>query len=378
VVLALVFIVSGLSDLGWSAAFVRLGSPEVMRGGDLRRLSTTFLGLRLALAAAIGAALLAAGRWVLPSLRLPPELGWLAWAAALAGLAMAVGAHHTTAMQVARNQRGVTLRRSAASVLRLAAYALLALAGGLTLTAALAVTLLAIPVEAALMVWGAYRSVRLWPPVLRLPPADWLALSAWTAVPALAFTLVGQTDTLLLASLSGSAQTGLWNAAARVAGVVTLVSGALWAVAFPYATGALEAAQLERYLRLARLATLGIAVACGVGIAAAPWLSWLLFGHAYDGAVPAMRLLLAANALGAAGLLLVPVAYRLGRERLVAVVALLQFAVNLGGDVALIPRHGATGCAAATLAMYAASLAILLPAVGVSARRLRRDMARAG
>ncbi len=378
VVLALVFIVSGLSDLGWSAAFIRLGSPEVMRGGDLRRLNETFLGLRLALALVIGTALLVAGRWILPSLRLPPSLAWLAWAAAAAGVALAVGSHHTTALQVARNQRAITLIRTTASALRFGAYALIAfgLRGGLTLDGAIAVSLVAIPLEAAFTIRTAFTSVRLWPPVLQRPPASWLVLSAWTAVPALAFTLIGQTDTVLLASLAGSAQTGLWNAATRVAGVVTMASGAIWAVAFPYATGTLEAAQIERYLRLGWLAVLGLAAACALGIAVAPWVTLLLYGHAYDGAVAALRWLLAASALAAAGMLLIPVAYRLGHERLVAAVAVVQFAVNLGGDVALIPAYGAGGCAAATFAMHALSLAILLPAVGLSAARRRRDMAR--
>jgi len=349
-----------------------------MRGGDLRRLNETFLALRLALAVLIGVVLVAAGRWVIPSLQLPPSLGWLAWAAAAAGIALAVGSHHTTALQVARNQRAITVVRTTASALRLAAYALIAFLrrGGLSLDSVLAVTLIAIPLEAAFTLRAAYRTVRLWPPVLRRPPAAWLVLSAWTAVPALAFTLIGQTDTVLLASLAGSAQTGLWNAAMRVAGVVTMASGAVWSVAFPYATGTLEAAQIERYLRLGWLAVLGLAVACAVGIAVAPWVTLLLFGHAYDGAIPALRWLLAASALGAAGMLLIPVAYRLGYERLVAVVAVTQFAVNLGGDVALIPRWGAGGCAAATFAMHVLSLAILLPAVGLSAARRRRDMVR--
>jgi O-antigen/teichoic acid export membrane protein len=365
VVLALIFIVSGLSDVGWSAAFVRLGSPVVMRGGDLRPLHETFLGLRLALAMLIGAFLLAAGRWVLPSLQLPTDLAWLAGGAAAAGVCLSVGAHYTTALQVARNQRAITTLRSTAGVLRLTAYAVLFVGPGLTLTSAIAVAMVAIPVEMALMAWGAHRSVRLWPPVLRRPSADWLILSAWTAVPALAFTLIGQTDTLLLASLAGSRETGLWNAAARIAGVVTLLSGALWAVAFPYATGTMDMARLVRYLRLATLAAVAIAAACAVGVVAAPLVSLIFYGHAYDRAVPALRWLLAANGLGAAAVLLLPLAYRLGRERLVAGIAAAQFVINLGGDVALIPRFGATGCAFATFAMHALSLAILVPAVAL-------------
>ena len=71
-----------------------------------------------------------------------------------------------------------------------------------------------------------------------------------------------------------------------------------------------------------------------------------------------------------------PVAYRLGRERLVAGVALAEVTVNLGGDVLLIPRYGAVGCAFATLVMYVIALTLLLPSG--SARALRHAELAAG
>ena len=361
VIMALVFVVSGLADIGFTASIIRLGSPEIMQGRDIRHLHTVFLLLRVAASAALGVVVTLAGHWLLPALQLPPRFAWLAGVAAAAGVAMAVGSHFVTILQVARHQRGIAMVRSGASALRLLAYGTLALARGLSLSSAILVALLAIPLEMALAALAAHRTLPLWPPVLRLPPHDWLALSAWAAVPAMVGPLIGQTDTLLLAGMSSAAETGLWNAAARIAGMVTLASGALFAVAFPYATGVTERGALERYLRLAGLAWAGLGAVCGAGIIVAPWVTALFFGGAYAAAVPVLRWLLAANGLAVGVLLLAPVAYRLGRERLVAGMAATQAVVNLGGDILLIPRFGAEGCAAATLFMYATSLALLLP-----------------
>jgi len=369
VVLALVFVVSGLADIGFTGSIIRLGSPEVMQGRDIRHLHTTFLVLRVCAASLLAIAVAVAGRWLFPSLRLPEHFAWLGGAAGACGVAMAVGVHHGTVLQVARSQRTLSLLRSTASTLRLLAYGILALGPGLTLPRAIAVALAAIPIEAALGIWAAHRTIPLWPLVLRPPPREWLAFSAWAAVPAIVGPLIGQTDTLLLAGMATAAETGIWNAAARVAGMVTLVSGALFAVGFPYATGALEHGQLERYWRLARAAWAALAAACIVGIPLAPWIVALLYGRAFGEAVPVLQLLLAAYALAAGVLLLVPVAYRLGRERLVAVVAIAEVTVNLGGDILLIPRYGAVGCAFATLVMYAIALALLLPSGGARALR---------
>jgi len=376
VILALVFVVSGLADIGFTASIIRLGSPEIMQGRDIRHVHTVFLLLRVAAAATVGVVVTVAGRWLVPSLQLPPQLAWLAGVAAAAGVSMAVGSHFVTILQVARNQRGIAVVRSGASALRLLAYGTLALAHGLSFYSALVVALLAIPLEMALAALAAHRTLPLWPPVLRSPPRDWLTLSAWATVPAIIGPLIGQTDTLLLAGMSTASETGVWNAVARIAGMVTLVSGALFAVGFPYATGALERGQLERYWRLARAAWAALAGACGIGIILAPWIVGFFYGQAFQEGVPVLRWLLAANALAVGVILLVPVAYRLGRERLVAGVALAEVTVNLGGDVLLIPRYGAVGCAFATLVMYVIALTLLLPSG--SARALRHAELAAG
>lgn len=365
IALAIAFTVSGLSDWGMSVAFTRLASPEVMAGRAIRHQHTVFLLLRVGIATALAAAVALAGPWLLPSLQLPPEYPWLAAAGAVAGLALGVGAHYATVLQILRDQRGLAVIRTGASLLRLAAYVTVAAIAPSPLTAVLAVGLLAIPVEAALTAVRAHRRVSLWPLVRARPPRAWLEFSLWAALPAIAYNLIGQTDTILMAALAGTAETGRWAAAARVGGVLLMGSGAIWSVALPYATAISDRAQLTRYFRLVRLGALALAAVAVPAIVLAPWIVRLLYGQAYADSVPALRFLLAANTLGSLALVLVPVAYRLRREKLVAIVGGVQFVVNLGGDALLIPRFGATGCAAATFAMQLAALSILaLPVLG--------------
>jgi O-antigen/teichoic acid export membrane protein len=369
ILLAVVFTVSGLSDLGLSVGLVRIGSPEVQAGRDIRHLHSLYLLLRIGLAAALAALVIAWGPWLFPSLRLPAELPLLAPAAALSGVVMAAGTHHSAALQVVRDQRGLAVVRAGAAVLRLGAYATLALAGGLSLNSALAVTLAAVFLEAGLYAWRAHRTVQLWPPVLRAPPPQWLQFSAWVAVPAVTYALVGQSDTLLLAAFAGDVETGYWNAAARISGVLLLASGAAWSVALPYATAIVDWAQLRRYLRLVAAGTAALAIVTVIGVLVSPLLIALFYGPRYEPAAPVLRLLVLSSAIGSVAILLVPVAYRFGRERVVAAVGVLQFSVNLAGDLLLIPRYGARGSAVATLLMHLAGAALLIGTVARDARR---------
>lgn len=367
------FTVAGLSDLGFSVAFVRLGSPEIMGGRDIRHLHTIFLGLRVGVALTIALGVTLAGRWILPSLQLPPGMPWLAAAAAACGVAMAAGAHYVSVLQVVRDQRSLAVTRSGLAAARLATYATLAVAGGLTITAALVVTLIAVAAEAGAMYWTSHRTVPLWPPILRKPPGEWLTFSVWMAVPAVAYALVGQSDTLLLSALSGVTETGIWNAAARVSGVLLLASGAAWSVALPYATAIIEHQQLKRYLRLVRNGALVLAAAAAAGIWLAPWIVEVLYGTRYTSAAGVLRVLLAANVIGSANLLLVPVGLRLGHTRLVAMVGVVEFAVNLGGDLLWIPPYGAMGSAAATLLMHVAGAGVLAAGIALTLRRRGGD-----
>jgi len=358
VALALVFIVSGLSDAGCSAALIRLGSPEVISGRAIGPLHWAFLTLRLALALAVGALIALAGRWLLPSLRLPAQLDWLVLASACAGLALTTGAHYTVILQVVRQQRLISLLRGAAGVVRLGTLAVLGIAGALRLGSALAVAYLAVLVETTMFAVGAHRRARLSPLVIRLPQREWLRLFAWTTVPSLAFATIGQTDTLLLAALAGQVQTGLWNAAARVASVITLGAGAVWAVAFPYVSGIVHREQMDRYLRGARLAMLGAVPVLPVAWLLAPTLNGVFFGGAYAQAAEVLRWLVVANCVAACSILLAPVAYYHRRERTVAALAGVQFLINLGGDIILIPLLGAVGCAIGTFIMHVLGLAV--------------------
>ncbi len=369
--LAIAFTVAGLADWGLSIAFVRLGSPEVMAGRSIRHLHTIFLALRLALAGAVALAVLLAGDRLFPALRLPGDLPWLAPLAVLAGIAFAAGGHYTAVLQVVRDQRGLAFVRLGAAAARFLAYAGWAILATRQLAIPLLIALLAVLAEAAATGWLAHRRAELWPPVHQRPPAPWLAFSLWAAVPAITYSLIGQTDTVLLAALAGTAETGIWAAVGRISSVLLIGSGAAWSVALPYVTALHDRPAVLRYLRLVGVWTLGLAVVTAVAVLLAPLMVRILYGDAYLRGTGALRLLLAGHAMGSALLLLIPVAYRLGRERLVAVAGMAEFAVNLVGDIVLIPRSGAAGSALATVLMYAAAVAVLVPP-------LFRELARGG
>lgn len=368
VALAVAFTIAGLADWGFSLAFVRLASPEVMAGRPIRHLHTVFLALRLACAGSVALAILVTRERLFPAIHLPADLTWLGPAAALAGLALAAGGHYAAVLQALRRQRTLAVVRLAAAAIRFGAYTTWALLATRHLEVALVIALAAIAAEAVLTGWRAHRAAELWPPVPRRPPSSWMAFSLWAAVPAIAYSLIGQTDTVLLAAMAGPEQTGIWAAVSRVSGVLILVAGAAWSVALPYVTALPDIAAVRRYARLAGYWCVATIAGAAVVAVLAPVLVRLLYGDAYAGGITALRLLLAGHAVGSVTLLMAPVAYRFGRERLMAVAGLVQFAVNLAGDVALIPRAGATGCAAATLAMYLVTAAVLAP-------RVARDLA---
>jgi O-antigen/teichoic acid export membrane protein len=99
----------------------------------------------------------------------------------------------------------------------------------------------------------------------------------------------------------------------------------------------------------------------------------LLYDARYAAATGVLRVLFTANAIGSVSLLLVPVALRLGHARLVAIVGVAAFAVNLGGDLLWIPSHGALGSALATLCMHLTGIAILGVAITRDLRRRGAD-----
>ena len=163
-------------------------------------------------------------------------------------------------------------------------------------------------------------------------------------------------DRILLVAFSGERSAGVYSAAASLVEIWYAVPLALTNSATPLLTR-LYREDRTRYLReLARLirlqAWLGWALAGGL-IAAAYSVVPLLFGPQYAGAAPVLTALALSLPFAFLGLAVVP--WYLN-ERLTRVAMrrhLLGAALNIGLNLALIPRWGAVGAAVATAMAFA-------------------------
>ncbi len=96
----------------------------------------------------------------------------------------------------------------------------------------------------------------------------------------------------------------------------------------------------------------------------------LLFGGEYRGAIPASQWLLAAHGINVAAVVFGGLVLRLGLERQLALVTVCQLAVNTVGDILLIPRFGAAGCAAVSALVMAVGSVWAVTRVMLSRREL--------
>jgi O-antigen/teichoic acid export membrane protein len=175
------------------------------------------------------------------------------------------------------------------------------------------------------------------------------ALPMWLA--GLLSILYFKVDNLFLRSMSGDAELGAYGAAYKFFEGSMVVPAVLLAVAFPKLARAHDDAamqrRLERRLGVALLG-LGLAAALAYLLGAAP-LVRLVFGSAFDRAVPSLRVL-------ALGLPLLYLNYGLthflvarDRGRATLWLALMMFVLNVALDMAFIPRLSGPGAAWATV-----------------------------
>ena len=166
-------------------------------------------------------------------------------------------------------------------------------------------------------------------------------------------TIVVTFDVVLLGFLASSREVGLYSAAYRLTFLLMSIVASISAAYLPsYARVVGEGIRPTRRLLETSLATgalIGAPLVIGV-IVTAPALIQLLFGAAYVEAATALRLLTLSVALMfvywvAANLLIV--VHRLGTYAKIQGIAA---AVNIALNLALIPRYGISGAAAATLA----------------------------
>jgi O-antigen/teichoic acid export membrane protein len=185
-------------------------------------------------------------------------------------------------------------------------------------------------------------------------PGRWKALASrgWPYMASsIAPLLMARQDRVMLDFLVGPAETGLYAASAQLAQLVVLGLNAFNQIAVPKLAAAWNARDRDAVSRLSRRTTamaLGFAAAAMLVLALAgrTVLGW--FGEEYLVALPALLWIGAANVFvalcGPCGYLMAITGHGTAQARIVGI----ALAVNTVLNLVLIPRHGATGAAAAT------------------------------
>ena len=236
------------------------------------------------------------------------------------------------------------------SAMALGGASLLAFGGSLApfLTAIIAA-------DGVIAVLGARHLARVAPgaPARRLRPfLEKAAVMGLRAYPPLVlFFLLVKSDVLVLRTLRGAAETGVYSIASQIVDVALILPATIGALALPRVVRAKRpAAELLRVLRPTALLVGALAILLALF---GRWAIVGLFGDPYAGAYAALLLLLPGLAcLSLQGLLGQYFAAR-GFPAFVSFYWLLGFATNLGLNLLLVPRFGFLAAAATSSVGYA-------------------------
>lgn len=168
-------------------------------------------------------------------------------------------------------------------------------------------------------------------------------------------------DSLIMNAIAGSSPVGIYSVSVRLGELLWLGPSAVSYAIFPKAARD-DRATMDRFTPKAFWITAWLCLAGAVGMAAVGSVAvQALFGKAFSGAyLPLVTLLPGIVLLGAGSVLANEIAGR-GHPGYNALGAVLTLMVTVTLDLILIPRHGATGAAAASTCAYTVSF---LTAVG--------------
>ena len=248
----------------------------------------------------------------------------------------------------------VAAEKGSCALVRLAAFAVLALLGDLTVLAAVLVISVS-PLLGALfylrvVARADHRRRIAFNAALRALTA--YGFKSWAG--SIASTVNGRLPQLLITPLAGTGQLGLFAVAILVADVLTILASGIRDVAFSANARSTDALQLSRISRVTVILSAVLAVPMGLVL---PFVFVPVFGAGFEAALPATYVLLAAAVLGMPGLILGAGLAAFNRPELGAYASVVALVVSAAGLVVLTPSAGAVG----------ASMAILLSAVASSA-----------
>ncbi len=205
---------------------------------------------------------------------------------------------------------------------------------------------------------------RFFSPRLAFDPEGWRKLfhQALPIGGAIVFSLAyTRTAVFVLDALEGAESVGFYGVAHRLVEPLALVPAAVMAAVFPALTESLASGGAgSRWLRrrsVALLAALGASIALA-GVVAGPGLLGLLYGAQYAGSQTAFQILAASVVLSFVNYALTHFLIAQDRQVLNFYFNLAVFAFNLALCIALVPRFGPAGAAAAVVASEALLLAL--------------------
>ena len=240
-------------------------------------------------------------------------------------------------------------------LLMVAAIAVAAFALGRRLDAADIMIVHLATLAIALMIAHTWLVRALPQPVRDVAPAYetkvWLRASLPLVLLSAMHLLLSQIDILMVGSLMGAGEAGVYAAAARVAGFVLFGLIAINAIVAPmisqlHVSGRMAA--LQSMLTLTARANLAFTLTAGLAIVAVgEWVLWL-FGPDFVSGYPALLICTAGYLVSALAGSVASLMIMTGHERAAARIMALSVAANIALNVALIPLWGLAGAATAT------------------------------
>jgi O-antigen/teichoic acid export membrane protein len=250
--------------------------------------------------------------------------------------------------------RSLAIMQSVGPIAGLTLVLALTISNNIAITAVLAISV----ATAALTVWLVWRVIRPSLGRLRLSWSD-LRASAKYSFKAYLGGLAGylnyRVDLLLLGSMAGAAAVGVYSIGVTVAELMWYVPNALSGALLAKAVGDADGSA-EYTARTSRISTLIMVTSLVAGVVLMRPFIIILYGEQFLGAYYAF-LLLAPGVL-ALGIAKIHTAYLGAHGRLYPAISVSAAALNILGNLVLIPRYGYLGSAVASTVSYTLSAAI--------------------
>ncbi|MHB8376480.1 MAG: oligosaccharide flippase family protein [Dehalococcoidia bacterium] len=352
--LATAMAVSLIPGVGLDWAAVRISSAHAVVD-SLRAHDTLLAGayLKAACAGIVSLALLVVGGPIALFALDRPGVGAALFVGALAAFALAITNYSLSTLQARMlHARFISLNLAAGSI-RVAAFALIPLALGLSMPGAYVLYIVVLYVTASGCALLSLADLRPSHQSRRPIFAELIAYARWLTPAAILGTVLSSLDLYGVSFLGSAEALGRYAAARTMALGVGAVAIVVSSTLLPRASRITDRAVLMRFMLVTELVLLVFVACVATGAVLAPLIFHHALGDKYAHAVPAFRLLIAAfsiDVLVSPAMLLVLVG---SRPDLLTWVNGIVLAITLGAFALLLPGHGATMAASITLAARA-------------------------